>query len=179
MLQKSSMCKIADVFFDNPTTKMYLIEISRKIKLAHTSVKTNLNSLIKLNIIKKEIEKRGSRKFPSYKANIDSVEYRKYKQIHNNTSIIESGLIEYLEEKIMPRSIILFGSYQKGEDTENSDIDISIEAPETKVELIKFQKQLHRKIQLHFNESFESYPKELKNNIINGIVLYGYLEALK
>jgi len=173
------MWKTASIFFRNPTTLMYLMGISREIRIAHTSVKANLKILVHEKIITEEIEKRGKRRFPAYRANINSQEYRKYKRIYNFSSIIESGLVEYLEEKIMPRSIVLFGSYQKGEDTEKSDIDLFIEAPQSEIEIKSFQKSLQRKIQLYFNESFGALPKELKNNIINGIVLYGDLEVLK
>jgi predicted nucleotidyltransferase len=173
------MLRTAGVFFESPTKRMYLADISRKIGLAHTSVKRNLGSLLRLNIITEEVEKRGSRRFPAYKANMDTQEYRIQKQLFNISSIKESGLIQYLQENIMPRSIVLFGSYWKGEDTEASDIDLYIEAPKAEVMLDKFEKLLKRKLQLHFNESFASFPKELKNNIINGVVLSGYLEALK
>ncbi|MEM4397621.1 MAG: hypothetical protein QW757_03295 [Candidatus Woesearchaeota archaeon] len=39
MLQKSSIEKTIEIFFIYPTSELYLIEISRYIKLAHTSVK--------------------------------------------------------------------------------------------------------------------------------------------
>ena len=42
-----------------------------------------------------------------------------------------------------------------------------------------FEKKLGRKIELHFNDTFNSYSKELKNNIINGMVLGGFLEGYK
>ena len=76
----------------------------------------------------------------------------------------------------MPQSIVVFGSYQKGEDTEDSDIDIFVEANEEKINLEKFEKLLNRKIQLHFNPNFKTYSKELKNNIANGWVFGGYLK---
>jgi len=77
----------------------------------------------------------------------------------------------------MPKVIILFGSYQRGEDIEESDIDIFVEGKKEELNLDKFKKQLKRNIQLHFQEDFKKYPKELKNNIVNGIMLDGYLEA--
>ena len=91
----------------------------------------------------------------------------------------ESGLIEYLEEKLFPKVIVLFGSYRKGEDMIDSDIDLFVECKKEELNLSLFEKKLKRKIQLHFKEDFNSFPKELKNNIINGIVLYGFLEGCK
>jgi len=177
MLQKSSMFKTAEVFFINPTKSHYLMDISRNIKIAHTSVKKNLNSLVKLRIVTESAERKGSRKFPIYKANINSKEFRRYKTIYNISSLLESGLIEFIEEKLTPKSIVLFGSYQRGEDDEESDIDIFVECKKEELDMKSFEKKLKRRIQLHFRKNFASFPKELKNNITNGIVLSGFLEA--
>ncbi len=179
MLQKSSMLRTAEIFFVNPTKKNYLMDISRNIGLAHTSVKKNLDKLVKLELITESVEKRGGRKFPLYRANLDNKTFKKYKIIYNISSILESKLIEFIEEKLMPKSIVLFGSYQRGEDIENSDIDIFIECKKEELDISSFEKKLGRKIELHFNNNFNSYPKELKNNIVNGMVLSGFLEGYK
>ncbi len=165
------------VFFDEPAKAHYLIEISRKSKLAHTSTKQHLEKLIKMSIIEQVIEKKGKRTFPIYKANLDNNEYKFYKVILNRIRLKESGLIDFLIDKLMPDSIILFGSYANGEDMEGSDIDLFLECKKTGISLEKFEKELKRKIQFHFKENFKEYPKELKNNIVNGIVLYGYIEV--
>lgn len=177
MLQKYTLWSVAGVFFKEPTKEHYLKQISREIQIAHTSVKKNLDRLMRLSIIKEKVIEKGKRKFPVYKANINSKQYLNYKRLYNLIIIKESGLIDYLYDKIMPNSIVLFGSFQKGEDTEKSDIDIYIESQPKKMDLSLFEKKLNRKIQLHFKINFRSYPKELKNSIINGTVLRGYLEG--
>lgn len=177
MLQNSNILESAEVFFREPTKSHYLIEISKKSKLAHTSVKKNLKKLKELGLIKKQVEKRGKRNFPYYKANLDNYYYKIFKKIYNILSLHNSGLIRYVVDQIMPRNIILFGSYSRGEDTESSDIDLFIETKNQKINLIKFEKLLNRKIQIHFKEHFINYPNELKNNIINGVILHGYLEV--
>ena len=179
MLHRSSLQQTAEVFFLYPTKRQYLIDISRNIKLAHTSVKKNLKTLLKSEIISESIEKRGKREFPLYTANTNSKSYKKHKLIYNLSSIMESNLITFIEEKLMPKSIVLFGSYKRGEDLENSDIDLFIECTEEKLELKPFEKKLKRKIQPHFKEDFKTYTKELKNNILNGFVLSGFLEGYK
>jgi len=179
MLQKSSILRTAEIFFVRPTKEHYLMDISRKIKLAHTSIKKNLDKLVKLGLITESIEKKGKRDFPLYKANRDHILFKKYKIIHNISSVFESNLIEFIEERLTPKSIVLFGSYQRGEDTENSDVDLFIECKKQELDIRIFEKKLVRKIELHFKENFTLYPKELKNNIINGIVLSGFLEGYK
>src|SRR3989344_5774518 len=179
MLQKSSILRTAEFFFINPSKENYLMDLSRNIGLAHTSIKKNLKDLVKLGIITEHREKRRGRLFPIYKANLDNKLFRRYKLIHNLSSILESGLIDFIEEKLMPKSIILFGSYSRGEDTETSDIDLFVECKNEELNLKLFEKKLGRKIELHFKEKFTLYPPELKNNIINGIVLSGFLEGYK
>lgn len=179
MLQKGSMLMTAEIFFIEPTKKHYLMNISRNIRLAHTSVKRNLTKLVKEGIVNKSVEKKGGRKFPIYAANTDNKVFKKYKIVYNLSAILESGLIEFIEEKLTPKSIVLFGSYQRGEDNEGSDIDLFIECKEEELSISAFEKKLRRKIELHFKKDFTSYSKELRNNIINGIILSGYLEGYK
>ena len=179
MLQKSSIDGTAEVFFVNPTKSHYLMNISRNIGIAHTSVKKNLLKLVKLGLVEEKIERRGGRKFPIYVANREGKAFNLQKMAYNFTSILESGLIEYLEEKLTPKAIVLFGSYRRGEDIESSDIDIFVECADEPVNLTQFEKKLGRKIELHFKEDFTTYSKELKNNLINGIVLSGFLEGYK
>ena len=119
MLQNSSIVQIAEVFFNEPTKQHYLIEISKKSKLAHTSAKKYILALKKDGIIKKNIEKRGKRNFPSYIANLENPRYKLNKRIFNISKVLDSGLVEFLRDKLMPKTIILFGSYSRGEDIED------------------------------------------------------------
>ena len=179
MIQKCSIFKVAEIFFNEPTKTHYLKEISEKSGLAHTSTKKHLGTLKNLSIIQEFSDKKGQRIFPNYKANFDSKEYKIYKKMCNIIKIKKSGLIETIKDKLMPNTIVLFGSYARGEDTETSDIDLFVECKREEFDMKKFEKKINRKIELHFNENFKTYSKELKNNITNGIVLEGYLEAFK
>ena len=88
--------------------------------------------------------------------------------------INESGLRDYLQKESLPSSIILFGSGAKATFTEKNDIDIFVEANETKLELTKYEKKINHKINLLFEQNINNLSKELRNNIINGVVLYGF-----
>ncbi len=178
MIQESSIDMVAGQFFTNPTKEMYLKQVSSNIHLAHTSVKQGLNMLKSKAIIIEVKQKKGTRTFPVYKANRDNPDFRKLKQIYNFKSIARSEVIEYIEKTATPSCVVIFGSYQRGEDIEDSDIDIFIEAKEKNINLKPFERILGRKIQLHWNPQFKAYAKELKNNIANGWIMYGYLEIL-
>ena len=171
MIQKCSIWKVFAGFAENPKKPYQIRELSREIKLAHTSIRIHLKELEKNNLIKKE--KVGV--YNAYKANFDDENFRFYKKILNMINLKESGIIKELENKITPDGIILFGSYAKGEDIETSDIDIFIIAKEKNIDLKKYEKKLNRKIQLLFSEDINKLPKELQNNILNGIILTGFL----
>lgn len=79
----------------------------------------------------------------------------------------------------MPDAIFLFGSASRGEDKENSDIDIYVKLKSSGINTESFEKQLRRKINILFEENFKELSPELKNNIVNGIKLKGYLDLFK
>lgn len=74
-------------------------------------------------------------------------------------------------------TIILFGSYAKGEDTYDSDIDIAVVGRSDKMlELERYEKVLGRTINVNFYDSWKAIHKNLKNNILNGIILHGSVD---
>jgi len=175
MLQNCTTYKILSVFFENPLKKFNLKDISKISKVAHTSVKNELEKLIKQKIIIKEIEIRGKRNFPIYSSNTNE-KFLELKKMHNEDSIKQSGLIDYLKIKLMPNLIILFGSFSRGEDIKESDIDFFIESKPKEIDLKTFERTLGRKINLTFKPNINLLKKEFLNNILNGVILYGIIE---
>ena len=165
ILQKCSIWKVAEIFFIEPTKTHFIKEISKRINLAHTSVKKHVLDLIDLGLI---IRSTGE-VFPGYKANRENPDFIFYKKISNLVALKESKVIDYLKEKY-PKSIVLFGGYSRGEDIETSDIDIFIECKKFKADLKKYEKYLNRNIHLLFKEEVN---KNLVGNIAQGIVLFG------
>lgn len=175
MIQKCSNWIVFAEFAKNPTKSFQIREVSRQINLATTSVKLHLDELEKEGLLKKE--KVGV--YLAYKSNFENENFRYYKKIYNILSLKESGLIKELEKQTTPDAIILFGSYAKGEDTENSDIDILLIAKEKQLDLKEYEKKLNRTIQLFFSEDLNKLPKELLNNILNGLIISGFIRWTK
>jgi predicted nucleotidyltransferase len=165
MLQKCSIWRVAEVFFEEPTKAHFIKEISKKINLAHTSVKKHLTELEKEGII----ERNQTEIFKAYKANRDNKEFIFYKKISNLLQLEKSGIIELLTEHY-PKAIILFGSYNKGEDIESSDIDLYLDSKKFKIDVQKFEKKIKRKIHLIFKEEATD---ELLESINQGAILFG------
>src|SRR3989344_2958987 len=173
MLQKYTRYRVLREFFDCPTKDFHMRELSRRTKIAQPSVTNHLNSLVKEGLVIKE--KKGI--YPTYVANRDNVLFKLYKKSDVILRIKQTGLGDYIYDACQHDAIVLFGSSAKGEDLENSDIDLFIQAPEKRLNLLQYEKKLNRKINLFFEENFSRLSGELKNNIINGTVLNGYLKV--
>ena len=64
-----------------------------------------------------------------------------------------------------------------GEDTNTSDIDIAVIGRKEKMlHLREYEKILNREININFYNSWKEIHEHLKNNILNGILLHGYVE---
>jgi len=178
MLQKDNRHKVLKLFFEDPSPKgigFQLREMSRKVRIAPTSVKRYLNELEKERLIIKK--KHRIYEYPVYYANRENDYFKFLKKLDIIQSIKENGLLDYLKEKCLPDAIILFGSTSKGEDIKDSDIDLFLLCKEKKLDLKKHEKKLKRKINIFFEDNFGKLSKELKNNVINGVILDGYLRV--
>ncbi len=168
MVQKCSYLKVLEVFFQEPTTIQFIKSISKKIKLAPTSVKNHINQLLK----DKLIVSKESIPFNGFIANRDNDKFIYFKRSYNLFSLFE--LNQFIINEIYPQKIFLFGSYSLGEDVESSDIDlIIISKVKKEINLNKFEKQLKRKINIMIIKDLKKLDNEIKNKVNNGVILFG------
>lgn len=173
MLKKYNRYKLLKVFLDSPTDSFRLRELSRLSSISPVSVMNYLKEFIREGLIKK-YQKRG---VPFYQAERDNEDFVFYKKLSIFYELKESGLIDFLWDKLYPDAIILYGSYVKGESIESSDIDIFIVGKKRKISLSAFEKILGKEIHLMFEENPKKIQKKLKSNLVNGIVLKGYFNV--
>ncbi|MBI4016801.1 MAG: nucleotidyltransferase domain-containing protein [Candidatus Aenigmarchaeota archaeon] len=171
-LFKNNTYKIFELFIEFPTKDFSVRGLARNLKLSHSTVLKYIADLEKFGFIKKK----EATLYPTYFANTESQKYKFYKRNWLIFKITESGIIDYIQKETLPSSIILFGSGAKATFTEKSDIDIFVEANETKLELTRFEKKLNRKINPLFEQNINNLSKELRNNLLNGVVLYGFMK---
>ncbi len=174
MLQKYNRYKLLKVFLNNPTESFRLRELSRLSGIAPLSVTNYLKEFEKESLIKKF----SKRDVPFYQAMRENEDFIVYKKISIIYELNHSGIVNYLWEKLSPEAIILYGSFSKGESTKDSDIDLFIIGKEKRLDLTSFEKKIEKKVHLMFDANPEKIPKELKNNLINGIILKGYFKAV-
>jgi len=156
--------------------------LSKYLEVSQPAISKAMPLLEKKGFIKVRKDKESGRF--SIELNRDNPLVINLKRTENLKLIYESGFAEFLENNFPGCTIILFGSYSRGDDavsneynSHHSDIDIAIiGTKEKQVELSKFEKILERKIIINFYPSFKEIHKHLRNNILNGILLSGSVE---
>ncbi|MFH0929085.1 MAG: nucleotidyltransferase domain-containing protein [Candidatus Aenigmatarchaeota archaeon] len=113
----------------------------------------------------------------SVELNRDDHRAMQMKRADNLMLIYETGLADFLEREFAGATLILFGSYSRGEDTMNSDVDVAVIGRKgKKTDLAAYERALERKINLNFYDSLRSVHKNLRENLCNGIVISGGVE---
>ena len=148
-------------------------ELAKILSVSPTAISNAVRKLVDKDLI--ILEKTKTINFVKF--NRDNYKAIQRKRVENLKNIYISGLVDFLEEELPGATIILFGSYSKGEDTENSDIDMAVIGRKNKIlDLEKYEKMLYREINVNFYDSWKNIDRHLKNNILNGIILIGGVE---
>ncbi len=149
--------------------------IAQLLSVSPAAVMKALPNLAKHNLIRLTQDKESKRW--SVELNRENHKAMQLKRVDNLKQIYESGFSDFIEKECAGATIILFGSYSRGDDTETSDIDIAIIGrKEKKIDTTKFDKLLERTININFYEGWDKIHKHLKENLCNGIFLAGGIE---
>ena len=170
-------------FYSFPNKETSLNELSSNLHISKTNAKRIVEILVKEGFLKREIYGK------TWRITCDKDHpYNFTRKIAFNLTMVYESYREGIMDDISKlvgniRSVILFGSYRKGDDTEESDVDIAVEVLNNEeiriVELgviPKFGFRRNVKVNLHiFSRS--NIDINLFSNIANGIVLDGFLEV--
>ena len=174
LLFRESSFAVAELIFNNPSRTFHLRMIEKETGLSTTAISRAISELEGERIIKVE----DNPVTKNIRAYLDSDKYRYYKMAFNIYRLSTWGLIPILRATFQnPKAIVCFGSFAKGEDLEDSDVDLLvISNKKADLNLKNWEHWLKRKINLTVLESVESAQDEFKNAVANGIVLEGYLK---
>jgi predicted nucleotidyltransferase len=178
--EMEAVIKVMYWFFDFPSREISLNDLSESAGISKTTANKVVLKLVEQGFLNKEVLGRIWR----ISCNI-SHPFNLFSKVPYHLQLIyQSGILDAIYKIIPnPKAIILFGSYRKGDDTEQSDIDIAVEVlgnDELKIhELGKLEQIGNRKnikVNLHIF-SRNKIDLNLFANIANGIVLAGFLEV--
>jgi len=172
--------KISRYFFAFPQSAVGLNDLAAAVNSSKTTVKIAVLHLVKEGFLKKEEVGKTWRIYCNSKD-----PYMITRKIPYNLQLVyDSGIISAVYERVSnAKAIVLFGSYRWGVDAEKSDIDIAVEVignHDMQIEQLGIIKQLGFRKDVPVNMHIFSRNKvdlNLFANIVNGIVLDGFLEV--
>src|SRR3989344_3811908 len=149
MITKDNNLKVMELFFKSPYSSFHIREIARLTGLSSTGIIKIIKRLKK----EKLLVSRKLNNLEEIKPDFNG-KFLIIKRLYNVYSLYESGAVDFIKKYYeMPQSIILFGSYSNGTDTEKSDIDIAVISRKKETQdFARFEKKLSRKINLHVVE---------------------------
>jgi len=156
-------------FFEDCYREINVRKYARITKITAPTSSTILKDYYSKGLLKKEKDKG----YLLFRANRESKILKDLSRIYWFVKL--KKLTDYLSDELNIKTIILFGSLSKLENTKNSDIDLFL-IPQKKINLQKYEKMFKRKLQIFSHNNInEIKSKELKNNIINGYLIKGRL----
>jgi len=176
LYQKIKQLSVLKLFLDHPHTSYYLRESARLLKMDPMTVKRALTLFVTDGILLKTEEKNQI----LYKTNIDSPAFRYLKISYNLSWLQKKEVPDFLQHHMNTvTSILLFGSYAKGENDAESDVDILTISLSKNIPVTELSKLLKRDVNL-INFTPAQWSQQSKINkafyldvILDGIVLYG------
>lgn len=157
-----------------PTSEFAYRELERKTGLAIGTVSHYIQELKRAGLVK---TRRAANAILASAA-MENALFVQLKRAYNVEVLYSTGLVDFLLDKLRPDALVLFGSYSRGEDDEESDIDIAvIHGRKAVLDLTPHEKKLARKIALTHIKAAKEAPKDFRNTMANGVVLAGSIEV--
>jgi predicted nucleotidyltransferase len=157
--------KVWIYFVKYPTQSIHIREIARRIGISPPSALKQAKELLNLKLL---ISKKEGKNL-IISANYDNDRFLENKKWTNLFLLLDSGILNSMDNE----TIILFGSFSRGEDTEKSDIDLAISEGQEIKNIEKIENSLDKKIEFHDISHLSN--KGLKENIRQGILLRGIM----
>jgi DNA-binding transcriptional ArsR family regulator len=182
LYQNIRQLRILGHFFDNPDEEFYLRELGRTLKMSPMTVKRGLDVLTAENLILRQERKNQI----LYRANVDGLAFRHGKVAYNIAWVEKKGLVGYLRGRIPGiSSMVLYGSYAKGENDRHSDLDILLISTNRKVERTNIDRKMGVEVSI-VNFTSGAWAMGARDNrafyldvITEGIVLHGTMPVVE
>ncbi len=176
LYQKIKQLRVLEHFIENPHSNYYLRETARLLQMDPMTVKRALDILVADNLLIRTKEKNQI----LYKAHIENPAFIYLKISYNLSWLQKKRVSEFITHHMNTvTSVLLFGSYAKGENDSESDVDILTISLSKNTPTAELSKVLKRDVNL-INFTPAQWSQQAKTNkafyldvILDGIVLYG------
>jgi len=147
---------LLQLFYTNPEQSFYMHELGKIIGKKPGVFQRTLNGLVEEGLLLSEY--RGRARF--FQTNVKHPLYPELKKIIAKTVGVEGSLREIFSRVKEVKLALLYGSFVKGKERADSDIDLLIVGrPDLEDRLIKEMTRLERKLQREINYKLYSEPE--------------------
>ncbi len=170
-LFSSTRAELLGLFFNNPDDKFYLREIARHIGKDAAGIKRELDNLVRMGLLAKE--KRGVQKY--YFVNKHSPIFSEMKGLIFKTTGVQGAMKASLSRLKGVKAAFIYGSYAKGSEKEDSNINLMVIGQANITELNDMVMGLEEKLQreidyLVFDEQEYRKRKESKDPFVRELL---------
>jgi len=164
--------KVLNFFLDFSLKQFHVREIARKLSISSSTAKLSVDKLKKNNLI----EETKIVNLRLFQVNLENKIVQEMKRTKNLDLITKSNIIKEIEN---PISVVLFGSFAKGTNNEDSDIDLLIitnkKKPINVVDINGHELQLIQMTPLEWKEKVKKDKPFYQEIITTGIAILGEL----
>ena len=170
-LFSSTRAELLGLFFNNPDDKFYLREIARHIGKDAAGIKRELDNLVEMGLLSKE--NRGVQKY--YFVNKNSPIFSEMKGLIFKTTGVQGAMKASLSRLKGVHAAFIYGSYAKGTEKEDSNINLMVIGQANITELndmvMGLEEKLKREIDyLVFDEQEYRKRKESRDPFIRDLL---------
>ncbi len=170
--------KLLELFFNEPSKHWHFEEIIKTAKISRQQANKWLKRMLAEKII---LRVKPDGKMPYYIANHEHSNYDSKKKICALSKLYESGFMEYFQTLEKAKTVIIFGSYARGDWHTESDIDVFIYGDVNPLHIKTFYSTLGRELDVHTFKSLKEIRdirSGLMNNVIDGLVIKGRIHDI-
>lgn len=170
---------LLELFYNYPSKHWHFKDLKKSASLSDSKLIKWLHKFTNKELIKR-IKKKGE--MPYYIGNYESPDYQNMKRIFALETMYKSGLLNHLLTLKKARTVVVFGSFSRGDWNKESDIDIFIYGDDDNFELGKYETKLHREIQTFVcknKKQLKKFGPRLIRNILRGDLIKGDLRFLE
>ncbi len=177
LFSPTPLTHLVEFFLRHPRAVLSLTEVAGKTKLSIGSVYTHCHALHRQGILRQERKGKGT----YYSLERENRTVRDLKRLHNLISDPVEKLIAAMEAEGVQK-LVLFGSSARGEDDEDSDMDVLVVGDLNPESALTIANHLSRRFKRRFSiivRTYEAYlaMPEKENTLWNkiqkeGVVIY-------
>ncbi|NOZ80790.1 MAG: nucleotidyltransferase domain-containing protein [DPANN group archaeon] len=170
--------QILELFLNEPSKHWHFKDIIATAKISEPSASKWLRKLEKRHIIRRS---KPEGKMPYFQARWDHPDYDSRKRIYALTKLHETGLLNRLQTLRKAKTVVIFGSWYRGDWNTKSDVDVFIYGDPEGLRFGMLWKGLGfqgkaREIQVHSfgsKEKIRDIHSGLMKNVVKGYFVKG------